>query len=268
MHKLDASLAMGAGSLLALTGMGAAGALAPVAPAQAATQEAPAPVVAATVNSSAPAPHPAVVAGDFAYTQDAVDSLDTIKANIGGTKYLCGSNVDLVPTAPEDWTIKVTGAVSNEVEATFEELCATNEVQSTLMGCSCAGNPVDGRASVNAQITGIPLMALFSMAGVDADANTVVFESADGYEVALPLSYVTQRYCPIVFAVNGADLAESVGGTNQLWLGATSAKYFARDIVSITLEARDTPPAAPGTEDDDATSNLPNVGVFFGGEVE
>ncbi len=265
MQKLDATIAVGAGSLLALTGMGAAGILSSVAPAQA--QDAPAPAVAA-VQDATDAPRPATVAGDFAYTQDEVDSLDTIKANIGGTKYLCGSNVDLVPTAPENWTLKVTGAVNNEVEATFEELCATTEVQTTLMGCSCAGNPVDGRASVSAQVTGIPLMALFSMAGVDGDANTVVFSSADGYEIALPLSYVSQRYCPIVFAVNGADLAESVGGTNQLWLGATAAKYFARDITTITLEARDTPPAAPGTEDDDVTANLPNVGVFFGGEVE
>ena len=265
MHKLDASLAVGAGSLLALTGMGAAAGLAPTAPAVA--QEAPAPAVIA-VDGTAPAPRPAVVEGDFAYTQTEVDSLDTIKANIGGTKYLCGSNVDLVPTAPENWTLKVTGAVNQEVEATFEELCATTEVQSTLMGCSCAGNPVDGRASVNAEITGIPLMALLSMAGVESGANTVVFSSADGYEVALPLTYVTQRYCPIVFAVNGADLAESVGGTNQLWLGATSAKYFARDITTITLEQRDVVPAAPGAEEDDATANLPNVGVFFGGEVE
>ena len=264
MSKLDVSLAAGAGSLLALTGLGAAAGLAAAVPAGEA-QPAPAVAEAQVQNDSAVAPRPAAVVGDFAYTQDEVDSLDAIRANIGGTKYLCGSNTDLVPSAPEGWSLTVKGAVDQEIHATFEELSNTTEVQTALMGCSCAGNPADGRASVNAQVTGIPLVALFSMAGVDESANTVVFESADGYEVALPLSYVEQRYCPIVFAVNGADLAESVGGTNQLWLGATAAKYFARDIVSITLEARDEVPAAPGV--DDSYANLPNVGVFFGGEV-
>lgn len=83
-----------------------------------------------------------------------------------------------------------------------------------------------------------------------------------------PLSYVLQHYCPIVFDVNGSPIAESMGGVNQLWLGSTSARYFARDIVSITVEQRDEVPAAPGAGDAaDASVNLPNVGVFFGGEV-
>lgn len=60
-----------------------------------------------------------------------------------------------------------------------------------------------------------------------------------------------------------------MGGVNQLWLGFTSARYFARDIVSITVESRDEVPAAPSEGDAaEASANLPNVGVFFGGEVE
>ncbi len=55
---------------------------------------------------------------------------------------------------------------------------------------------------------------------------------------------------------------------NQLWLGSSSARYFARNIVSITLEARQTPPPAPGTpEAGDTYANLPNVGVAYGGEI-
>lgn len=72
-----------------------------------------------------------------------------------------------------------------------------------------------------------------------------------------------------VFDVNGSPIAESMGGVNQLWLGSTSARYFARDIVSITVESRDEVPAAPTAGDAaEASANLPNVGVFFGGEVE
>ena len=106
------------------------------------------------------------------------------------------------------------------------------------------------------------------MAQPDENANTIVFTSADGYEVALPLSYVQMRYCPVVFDVNGAPLAESVGGTNQLWLGSTSANYFARDVVAITLEERETPPPSPTSDEArEAYANLPNVGVLLGGDV-
>ena len=95
-----------------------------------------------------------------------------------------------------------------------------------------------------------------------------MFTSADGYEVSLPLDYVNRRYCPIVFDVNGAPIAEVVGGSNQLWLGATSANYFARDIVTITLEERQTPPPSPSSEEArSAYQNLPNVGILFGGDV-
>lgn len=83
-----------------------------------------------------------------------------------------------------------------------------------------------------------------------------------------PLSYVLQHHCPIVFDVNGSPIAESMGGVNQLWLGSTSARYFARDITGITLEKRQTPPPAPGSDEaDDEYANLPNVGVYFGGEI-
>lgn len=63
-------------------------------------------------------------------------------------------------------------------------------------------------------------------------------------------------------------LIESVGGTNQLWLGSTPGNYFARDVVSIRLETRAEAPADPTSDEARATyENLPNIGVKFGGEV-
>ena len=71
-----------------------------------------------------------------------------------------------------------------------------------------------------------------------------------------------------LFGVNDSPIARTVGGANQLWLGSTSARYFAKNIVSITVETRDEAPAAPGSEEaGDTYANLPNVGVFFGGDV-
>ena len=212
---------------------------------------------------------PASVQGSFAFTQAEASSNEAIAKAMGASKVLCGAQgAPLTAVAAEDWVISVDGAVENPYALTVAELQDDPAVQQHLMGCSCSGNPADGMASVNAKVTGVSVANLLKKAGVAPDANTIVFASADGYEVALPLNYVKTRMCPIVFDVNGSPIAESAGGTNQLWLGSTSARYFARDIVSITLEARDEVPAAPGSEEaDDAYANLPNVGVFFGGEI-
>ena len=264
-------IAVGTGSALALAGLGMG--------AVAAFATADAPAVPATPAAEAPAVESASafqtveaseVQGTFAYTQSEVTPIETIARALGDAPdYLCGNQGGtLTDVSAEDWSIAVGGDVENPYSATVAELQDDPEVQSVLMGCSCQGNPADGNASVNALVTGVAVNILLDKAGVAEDANTVVFTSADGYEVALPLRYVTQRYCPIVFDVDGSPIAESVGGTNQLWLGSTSARYFARDIVSITVESRQTPPPDPGSEEaGDAYANLPNVGVSFGGEV-
>lgn len=211
------------------------------------------------------------VQGRFSFSQEQVTPVGEIAKNLGNaSRHLCGANaMEETDIDAADWTISVYGEVKNPYEMTVAELQEDPAVQSVLMGCSCAANPVDGRASVNAEVTGVAVKTLVDKASVREGVNTIVFSSSDGYEVALPLQYVIQRYCPIVFDVNGSPIAESVGGTNQLWLGSTSAKYFARNIVSIQLEKRDVPPEIPGSEEaEKEEANLPNVGIYFGGDVQ
>ncbi len=214
------------------------------------------------------------VVGTFGYTQEEVSSNDWLVKHIGeSSKYLCGSQTVAVGNESgaadaEDWVLEVTGDVANPYQATIGELAESGTVQSVLMGCSCAGNPTDGLSVANALVEGIPTILLLEMAQPDEGVNTIVFTSADGYEMALPYDYVTSRYCPLVFNVNGSALIESVGGTNQLWLGSTPGNYFARDVVSIRLETRDEAPADPASDEARAAyENLPNIGVKFGGEV-
>ena len=268
MNEQTQKLTAAATSALMLAGMGVAA----VSSAPVVADAASAVPAEQVVAQAAPSVKPSQVAGTFAFTQGEVTPLDQIARSMGSAdKYLCGakapaSDAGALAEAGE-WTISIGGAVAHPYDATVEEM--TDEAtQTAVLGCSCAGNPADGIASVNAEVTGVAVTELLRHADPVAEANTIVFASADGYEVALPLSYVLQHYCPIVFDVNGSPIAESMGGVNQLWLGSTSARYFARDIVSITVEVRDEAPAAPGAGDAaDASANLPNVGVFFGGEV-
>ena len=214
----------------------------------------------------------AEVQGEFAFTQAEVSSNEWLYKNIGqASQTLCGSQVVATNEAADaqDWVLTVDGAVADGYSATIDELANTSTVKTMLLGCACAGNPADGASAGNALVKGIPATLLIDMANPADGVNTVVFTSADGYQVALPLKYLDSHYCPLVFNVNGAALAESVGGTNQLWLGGTPASYFARDIVSITLEQREVAPASPTSDEalDEFGANLPNVGVLFGGEV-
>lgn len=273
--SLRKTMALGASAALALTGTGAsiAGAFSGAAGEPVAHDAASA--VEATAEQSAAWQKTDVVTldlveGSFTFTQSAVAANEEIARNMSAAQYLCGARPagEASSIAAEDWQISVGGAVENPYTATYQQFVESEQVQQVLMGCSCAGNPADGRASVNAEVTGVSLLTMLDIAGADASANTVVVTSADGYEVALPLSYVASRYCPIVFDVNGSPIAESMGGANQLWLGSTAASYFARDVVAITVECRETAPASPSSDEArEAYENLPNVGIMLGGEV-
>ncbi len=267
MNKIKKTIALGAGAMMALSGT--AGVALAAGNAEAAL-DAPDVQEAREVGVSQQQKLDKVE-GLFFFDQCTVASNQQLQKNIqAASKYLCGGQeVSTENTASmDDWEITVGGAVENGFTATLEEVRQSADVKTTIMGCSCAGNGVDGISSENAEVTGVPVTQLLARAGILEGANTVVFSSADGYEVALPLDYLAMHYCPLVFAVNGSPLAESVGGINQLWLGSTAASYFAHDIVSITVEERQTPPLDPTSPEARASfENLPNIGVRFGGDV-
>ncbi|WP_302391677.1 molybdopterin-dependent oxidoreductase [Eggerthella sinensis] len=214
------------------------------------------------------------VQGTFAWNQGVTADNATLSQTLyQGSKYLCGAqgvegmseedasgeraSSERVPSVR---SIRVTGDVSHAFTASVDDFVKKAPVQK-VMGCTCSGNPADGRASANAEVGGFQLAALINEADPLEGANTITFTSADGYEVALPLKYVTQRYCLVVTTVNGEDTAQAIGCANQLWLGSTAARAYARDVVAISITKEAEPPAAPGASPD---ANVPNVGVTKG----
>lgn len=206
----------------------------------------------------------AQVVGTFSFTQDEVTPTERIARVMGAAGvYLCG-NQPAPGQAGEtgDWRISVEGDVAHPLVLDTADLRAERG-ETIVMGCSCTGNPVDGLASVNAEVTGVAVAALLRKAAPLAGANTVVFTSADGYEAALPLRWLDQHYCPLVFEVNGEAIANSMGGSNQLWLSSTPASYYVRDVVSVRVETRDEAPADPCTATRDASA-VPAVAIVAG----
>lgn len=204
------------------------------------------------------------VRGTFAFDQTSVTPTWKIaQAFQKASAALCDGATEMTVKAPGDWTIAVGGDVANPYAATLDQIADNDGKQTVLMGCACAGNPADGRAAFNAQVTGVPLAQIIERAQPRAGVNTVTLVSEDGYRMSMPLDYVMARRALIASAINGEGLDASVGGTNQLWIAATAAKFFSRNIVAVELTCEDCLPAAPGTEDAPATqyANMPNVGV-------
>lgn len=90
--------------------------------------------------------------------------------------------------------------------------------------------------------------------------NTITFTASDGTEVSFPLDFLTQRGAIIANKVNGEDIADIMGCSNQLWIPGFPAKYFVRDISAIHFSYEDEPPLLPDFQDDGHDyTNRPNI---------
>ena len=203
-----------------------------------------------------------VVKGEFSYDQGAITPNALIKTLFQrATNALCGASVDLAVDNPLGWQLSVSGDVQSAFTASVGDL-AKEESTNKVMSCTCGGNPVGGRATITADVKGIPVEHLLSRASVQPGANTVTFVSSDGTEVSFSLGYVLGHHAVLSYQINDEDLSASVGGNNQLWMTKTPANYFVRDIASIVVSTQEQPPAGPGLSD--AHPNSPNIGVLAG----
>lgn len=160
-----------------------------------------------------------------------------------------------------DWKFSVSGSVQNGFTATVGAFVGDNEgSDTTVMGCACAGNPADGIAVVNAEISGVKLQDIIMKAAPTADANAVKLVSADGYSQVVPLWYLYTNKCLIAYEIAGEPVSETMGGTVQVWIDGASANYYVSDVETIEVLALDETPAAPSEAMNFA--NSPNVTVL------
>lgn len=198
------------------------------------------------------------VMGEFSWDQGVSATNDQLRERLYKASDILCEKLDGTETGVIT-SIRVSGDVACAFDADVAEYAKKAPVQK-ILGCTCLGNPIDGRATANAEIKGFRLIQLIKDAQIADGVNTITFVAADGYRVSMPLSYVMQRYTVIVTVVNGEELSEAVGCSNQLWLGNTSARAYVQNIVEIILTAEEVVPAAPGQ----AGADAPNIGVTNG----
>lgn len=210
-----------------------------------------------------------VVRGTFAATQTQTATAEVMKnlfRNVSAM--LCNTSLHEeaasaaeVPTDAMEWEFSVSGEVRNPYHAVIGDLVDDEDgVQQKIMGCTCMGNPSDGRAIANAEVTGLKLQALLMAAAPTADANAVVFTSSDGYSQTVPLYYLLSHNAVLAYEVAGEPVADSMGGVVQLWIHGASANYYVSNVTSIELVSLPETPDDPS--ESDAFQNSPNVTVL------
>ena len=172
------------------------------------------------------------VQGSFSYNQDTVTPADEI-FNLFGTVVtgMCAKPGFELENSKADYYVNVGGRIRQSYTVDLKK--SEGQTSRTLL-CSCSTGP----ATANANIVGVKLESVLSLAEMDEDVNTVKVTGSDGYSMAMPLSYALEKQAMVVYKINDQDVPS---GT-QLWVPGTVAKYFIRDVVDIELTAEESVP--------------------------
>ena len=176
-------------------------------------------------------------------------------------KFYVRSHFAVPSLSAKSWSLKIEGAVKNELQLSYDELQRLPSETRTVT-LECAGNgrvylvpKVDGAqwqlgAVSTAKWTGVPLNALLERVGIDPAAVELIFEGADSGEPskpskpAKPISFA--RSIPIekarngdvllAYQMNGQPLPQSHGFPLRAivpgWYGMACVKWLSR-IVAV-----------------------------------
>ncbi len=108
---------------------------------------------------------------------------------------------------PDEWTLKITGMVEQEVLINYADLSAKPLVEH-LTTLTCVSNEVGGNLIGNALWLGYPIRELLAEAGPLPGSDMVLSTSDDGFTAGTPLSALTDpdREAILAIGMNGEPL--------------------------------------------------------------
>lgn len=142
--------------------------------------------------------------------------------------------------AVDDWTLRITGMVENELELTFDDLLARDLVEVPIT-IQCVSNEVGGDLVGTARWLGVRLAELLEEAGVRDGAEQVMTESVDGFTAGFPVEAALDgRDALVVVAMDGEPLPPEHGFPVRLVVpglyGYVSATKWVSEIRLTTWE--------------------------------
>jgi len=113
---------------------------------------------------------------------------------------------------PADWSLRIHGAVEEEVTLTWDELLAL-PLEEHMATMSCVSNEVGGDLIGNALWLGYPIRELLARAKPTGDADMVLSRSIDGFTAGTPLDVLQDDGTDALLAVgmNGEPLPADHG---------------------------------------------------------
>ncbi|MXR41348.1 molybdopterin-dependent oxidoreductase [Halobaculum sp. WSA2] len=109
---------------------------------------------------------------------------------------------------PETWSLRVTGAVDEEVEVDLGAV-ESRPAEHRFVTLRCVGDEVNGRKADTAAWTGVPIADLLEEAGVRPDSCCVMLRAADDYYEEFPLSALREGL--LAYRMNGRPLPRQHG---------------------------------------------------------
>ena len=152
--------------------------------------------------------------------QDLSSIADFIENSIKGPQYIDKSA----------YRLKITGLVNKTLEYTYDEVINGFQKYQKVITLFC----VEGW-SVKILWEGFLLKDLLNEAGINSQANVVIFYAYDGYSTALPLNYILDNDLLIAYKMNNVTLPPERGFPFQLVAESKSGYKWIRWITEIEL---------------------------------
>ncbi|WP_280536485.1 sulfite oxidase-like oxidoreductase [Halopenitus sp. POP-27] len=127
---------------------------------------------------------------------------------------------------PADWRFEVYGAVDEQLTYDLDSFAALPHVRQR-QDFHC----VTGWSRFDCEFAGVPFTEIADRAGVDADAEHVLFHALDGYTTDLPLSACRREEVLFADGLDGEDLPADHGGPVRV---VTPHKYAYKGAKWVT----------------------------------
>ncbi len=139
-------------------------------------------------------------------------SLRGISPEITSVKdhYQVSKNVFNPDVKENNWKLKITGMVDNELSLSLDDIKALPSVErsSTL---TCISNKVGGNLIGNSNWTGVKLKYLLGIAKVQDSANELILRGADNYSDSFPIDAAMRDHTILAYLQNGKTLTKDHG---------------------------------------------------------
>jgi DMSO/TMAO reductase YedYZ molybdopterin-dependent catalytic subunit len=156
--------------------------------------------------------------------------------------YRIDTNLTVPQLAAEDWELKITGMVDEELTFTYEDILAMDLVEERIT-MTCVSNEVGGGLVGTALWLGVRLDELLERAGIQRGADQIVGRAFDGFTTGFPVDVLDGRPALLAVGMNGEPLPLAHGFPARIIVpglyGYVSATKWLTEIELTTFEAFD-----------------------------